>query len=260
MSRILLASALGALLLSAGGGGVIALAQIAAPVPAKPAPLKGYLPAETGIDGAALIGPPPSPDSPRGRADQAAYDDSRALNGSAAWKQATIDDSLVSPAGIRSFSCAVGAAIGPDETPTLARLMSRMARDASAVAKTGKLKYLRPRPALGNDKPICVAREAWLGEDPSYPSGSGALGWAWSLVLAELAPERAQSILARGLEIGDGRVICGVHYPSDIQAGRLIGAAVVSRLHADPVFRTDLEAARAELAASQAKGPASGCS
>ncbi|WP_161494561.1 hypothetical protein [Caulobacter sp. B11] len=50
-----------------------------------------------------------------------------------------------------------------------------------------------------------------------------------------------------------------MHYPSDIQAGRLIGAAVVSRLHAEAAFRTDLEAARAELAASRSKGPAAGC-
>jgi acid phosphatase (class A) len=258
MARILLTSTLVAMLLA--GGGAIALAQMAAPTRAGPAPITGYLPMDTGVDGAALIGPPPAPDSPSGRADRAAYDDSRALAGSAAWKQAIIDDSLVSPTGIRSFSCAVGTAIGPDETPVLARLMSRMARDTSAVARAGKLKYQRPRPAMGNDQPICLAREAWLGEDPSYPSGSGAVGWAWSLVLAELSPTRAQPILARGLEIGDGRVICGVHYPSDIQAGRLIGAAVVSRLHADAAFKADLEAARAEIAVSRSKGPAAGCS
>jgi len=258
MARILLTSTLVAMLLA--GGGAIALAQMEAPNPGGPTPVTGYLPTDPGLDGAALIGPPPAPDSPSGRADRAAYDDSRALAGSPAWKQAIIDDSLVSPVGIRSFSCAVGAAIGPEETPVLARMMSRMARDTSAVARAGKLKYQRPRPAMGNDQPICLAREAWLGEDPSYPSGSGAVGWAWSLVLAELAPARAQPILARGLEIGDGRVTCGVHYPSDIQAGRLIGAAVVSRLHAEAAFRLDLDTARAELAASQARGPAAGCS
>jgi len=35
--------------------------------------------------------------------------------------------------------------------------------------------------------------------------------------------------------------ICGVHWQSDVDAGRLIGAAVVARLHADPVFRVQLD-------------------
>jgi acid phosphatase (class A) len=33
-----------------------------------------------------------------------------------------------------------------------------------------------------------------------------------------------------------------------------MGAAIVARLHADPTFRTDLEPAKAELAAVRAKG------
>jgi acid phosphatase (class A) len=67
-------------------------------------------------------------------------------------------------------------------------------------------------------------------------------------VLAELAPSRADAILQRGRDFGDSRVICGYHYPSDIEAGRTIAAGVIARLHADASFRRDLDAARAELA------------
>ena len=42
-----------------------------------------------------------------------------------------------------------------------------------------------------------------------------------------------------GREIGDSRVICGVHYQSDVEAGRMLGAAMVSREHASAAFRTD---------------------
>ncbi|MCC7266941.1 MAG: phosphatase PAP2 family protein, partial [Caulobacteraceae bacterium] len=60
-----------------------------------------------------------------------------------------------------------------------------------------------------------------------------------------------------GMEFGRSRAICGVHFQSDIEAGRTLGAAMVARLHTDPKFMTDLAAAKADLAASTA--PASGC-
>jgi acid phosphatase (class A) len=43
-------------------------------------------------------------------------------------------------------------------------------------------------------------------------------------------------------------VICGVHYQSDVEAGRMLGASMVAAEHADPAFRADLAAAKAELA------------
>jgi len=49
-------------------------------------------------------------------------------------------------------------------------------------------------------------------------------------------------------------VICGVHWQSDVTQGRIIGAATVARLHADPVFRAQFDAARQELAVVRAKG------
>ena len=66
--------------------------------------------------------------------------------------------------------------------------------------------------------------------------------------MAELVPSRADAILQRGRDYGDSRVICGYHFPSDIESGRLLAAAVIARMHADPAFRRDLDAARRELA------------
>jgi acid phosphatase (class A) len=67
-------------------------------------------------------------------------------------------------------------------------------------------------------------------------------------VLGELAPAQASSLLQAGRGIGDSRVICGVHYQSDVEAGRMLGASMVAAEHADPAFRADLAAAKAELA------------
>ena len=48
--------------------------------------------------------------------------------------------------------------------------------------------------------------------------------------------------------------MCNVHWQSDITEGRVIGAAVVARLHAEPAFRADLEVAKKEGASARAKG------
>jgi acid phosphatase (class A) len=44
-------------------------------------------------------------------------------------------------------------------------------------------------------------------------------------------------------------VICGVHFPSDVQAGQVLAAAVVARLDASADFQADLARARAEYSA-----------
>jgi hypothetical protein len=79
-------------------------------------------------------------------------------------------------------------------------------------------------------------------------------GWAWALILSEIAPEQADAILARGRAFGQSRVICNVHWQSDVIEGRFLGAATVAILHADFVFRADLESAKAELATARGKG------
>nr|QQZ50764.1 hypothetical protein JKL49_05215 [Phenylobacterium glaciei] len=58
--------------------------------------------------------------------------------------------------------------------------------------------------------------------------------------------------MAAGKQVGDSRVICGVHFQSDIEAGRTLASAMVARLHGDPDFQRDLAAARQELARAPA--------
>jgi acid phosphatase (class A) len=107
----------------------------------------------------------------------------------------------------------------------------------------------RPLQLIANPNVVqCDAPDAALAASGSFPSGHGAGGWAWALVMAELVPARADAILQRGRDYGDSRVICGYHFPSDIESGRLLAAGVIARLHADPQFRRDLDAARRELA------------
>ena len=52
----------------------------------------------------------------------------------------------------------------------------------------------------------------------------------WALILAALVPEKATPILVRGRAYGESRIVCGVHWLSDVVAGRLTGTAVFAAL------------------------------
>jgi acid phosphatase (class A) len=205
----------------------------------------GYLPAGA-IDGAALLGPPPASDSPRGLADQARWEETRKLSGSARWALAIRDNDLRAGIGQR-FSCAAGIELSARATPKAWRMLTRIDGDVRSVGTPPKDHYGRRRPALGNEKPICVPRASWMETNASYPSGHAMIGWSWALVLAELLPERSDALFQAGREFGDSRAICGVHYQSDVEAGRVLASAMVARLHATPAFVADEAAARAEL-------------
>ena len=255
----------------------LALAACAASVPVAPRPaasavpaamadpslaspprtdLKGYL-GRDALDGVALLGPPPAPDSPRGQADRATYLETRALAGSARWRQAQRDNDLWYGGALSRYACALGAEISEAATPATMRLLERVELDTRTVGTPAKSLYNRVRPPIGDERPICIPREDWLKTNGSYPSGHANVGWAWGLILGELVPARASKVIEAGREVGQSRVICGVHYQSDVEAGRILGAAMVSRLHADPAFLRDLAAAKRELA--RAKAPAQNC-
>jgi acid phosphatase (class A) len=219
-------------------------ASLAGPIPTK---LAGYL-AAGDLDGQVVIGPPPAPDSPRGKADRTIYLETRRLAGTPRWKAATRDNDLWTGGALQRYACALGEPIDAKALPNTYRLLQRIELDARTVGTPPKNHYNRTRPLIGDDLPVCIKREDWMRTNASYPSGHAMTGWAWGLVLAELAPAKASGLIEAGREIGESRVICGVHYQSDVEAGRMLGAAMVAAEHANAAFRADFAAARAELA------------
>ncbi len=80
-----------------------------------------------------------------------------------------------------------------------------------------------------------------------YPSGHTTLGWTWATILAELAPDHAGAILARGRAYGESRIVCGAHNASAVEAGRLSASATLTAVRATRAYQDDFAAARAEL-------------
>lgn len=217
--------------------------------------LKGYLDRSALPDSLALLPPPPAKGSPQMAADEAAFRHTRTLEGSPRWQLAARDAQLGFPALTETFACAVGVDIDAARAPHLNMLLRRTLTDAGLSTYRAKDNYNRTRPFVEMKAASCTpAEESRLARDGSYPSGHSALGWALALVLAEAAPERADAILARGHAYGQSRVVCGVHWQSDVDQGRVMGAATVARLHGDPTFLAQMRLARQEMVALRAAG------
>lgn len=262
---------LGVMLAIVLAGGGAALAQNSAPTPAPAAPMRGstqgflagYLPKGSAPNSLALLPPAPAAGSATQARDEAAAKAAESLRNGPRWTLAAQDAELRFPAAADTFSCAADVKIDPVTTPRLYTLLRRTLTDAGLSTYPTKTKYQRQRPFMARGGPICTPAEAdHLRADGSYPSGHSAAGWAWALVLAEAAPDHQDAILARGRAFTESRVVCNVHWQSDVEAGAMLGSAVVARLHDEPEFRADLDAARAEIAAARAAGrrPTRDCS
>lgn len=214
----------------------------------------GYLAKDGAPNAAAFLPAPPEAGSVREQDDIAVYRATRDLQGSSRWAQARADNEIETPSAPRIFDEALGITFSPAETPTLAHLLGRMLGDLETIQTPAKRGFTRPRPFVREPAATCITPEPWLAASGSYPSGHAALGWAWALVLAEMAPDRADAVLARGLAYGESRVVCGVHYRSDVEAGRIVGAALVARLKADPAFQADFVLASRELSRARKAG------
>lgn len=215
---------------------------------------KGYLTADRYPDSLALVPPPPAAGTARMAADKEAFDAAVAATVPDRWAQAGADAVLVFPHSVKSYGDVLGIEIGTAATPHLAMLLQRSMADAGLATYKAKTHYNRTRPFVVANSPTCSPQdEAALRNDGSYPSGHAAVGWAWALILAEVAPDRKDALLERGFAFGQSRVVCRVHWQSDVEAGRLVASAVLSQLQADATFRAQLERARAEVAAARAR-------
>ncbi|MGN8119098.1 acid phosphatase [Labrys sp. 22185] len=214
----------------------------------------GYLKKTDLPDSLILLGPPPEKYSAALARDEEARKATISLRGTARWKLAYTDADLAFPQAADNFSCAMGIKIDEKQTPRLYAMMRKMLSDLGLSTYGVKNKYNRVRPFVVHNEATCRAdQEAILRTDGSYPSGHTAAGWGWALVFAQISPERSNELFKRGIAFGQSRVICDAHWQSDVDAGRIMGAATVARLQTNATFLADLEAAKAEVAAAKAK-------
>ena len=217
--------------------------------------LPSYLQAEELPNSLVLVPPPPAQESPAFALDYAVSQLALSLQNTVAWNQAILDSNLKFPAAAGAFACTLGLPISEENSPSLVRMLSKMVPDAGRATARAKHHYKRSRPFVTNGQPLCTPAEIdYYLRDGGYPSGHSSIGMAWALALAEIAPDKTDVLMARGISLGLNRVICNVHWLSDTREGRYLGAYTVARLHANDEFKADLELAKKEVQAMREAG------
>jgi len=125
--------------------------------------------------------------------------------------------------------------------PEVAAFFKLIHADLDYAVGTLKDRYQRPRPAWrGFGITPCID----IIGGYAYPSGHTANARLFALILSDVAPERRAEFMARADEAALNRVIGGVHYPSDIDAGKMLADEIYVELRKNPAFQRDVQSLR----------------
>lgn len=143
---------------------------------------------------------------------------------------------------------AFGLAISERETPEIWKLLETSIATTDPMRKEPKAHYQRLRPFERYNESMPSHEEDLLRGEGSYPSGHSMRGWTITLLLAQIAPERAAAIYRRGLEYCESRVIVGAHWQSDVDAGRSFACTGYVALQNNEEFLVQMKKAKEEYA------------
>ena len=146
------------------------------------------------------------------------------------------------------FNVPFGLEISKEGTPEIYKYLVNSLSTIDQTRIAPKAFYHRKRPfERFHEHMLTVNEEQELSGEGSYPSGHSQRGYATALLLSEVNPANADTIMARGFMYGESRVITGAHWQSDVDASRLCGAIGLARLHTSPAFLEQLGKAQAEF-------------
>ena len=213
------------------------------------------------VDFTRLLPAPPAMDTAAGQRDIADVLRTRAEADETARARAIADADI----NIFRFADVLGPKFKTHTMPKLESFFAHVLRDTRSLTSATKIRFHRDRPFLADPnvhspeemiKGVCNDRPnegspptaaCPKGINYSYPSGHSTFGVMVALILAEMVPEKHDALLARGWEYGRSRVINGVHFPTDVEAGRIAATVMVAIMLKNAQFRADLAEARAEL-------------
>lgn len=132
--------------------------------------------------------------------------------------------------------------------PATQKLFDEVANEEELRTKLFKTYFARKRPYQRDASIVmCPSEGKGTTKPNSYPSGHTTLAFSEGVVLASLIPEKNQAILSRSKLYAEHRMVCGVHFRSDLVAGQALGTALALKLMDVPSFKSDFAAAKAEL-------------
>jgi acid phosphatase (class A) len=142
------------------------------------------------------------------------------------------------------FASVMGPNFKPANLPISTKVFERIGETEDAVVDPVKAYFGRTRPFMNNPEIKPLVNPSKSG---SYPSGHTSRSTMMAAILSAMIPEKRVEIFERANDYAQSRVIGGMHYLPDLEAGRRAGSAIAATLMASPTFMADFEASRAEM-------------
>jgi acid phosphatase (class A) len=218
-------------------GYLVLLAVLAA------APASAGLLDPAGYDASKFLPPPPQADSAVTRGE---LEELRAITASASAEHRAFAAHDAKDETPDIFNGVIGFDIAT--APQTHKLLQMVAEEEEGDSKAAKAFFHRDRPyTVDASLKTCTPTKPGKAAN-SYPSGHATLAFSMGIILAQVLPSRSQAILARSKEYAENRLVCGVHYRSDIVAGQQFGTVLALRLMENAAFKSQMDLAMTELA------------
>ncbi len=197
------------------------------------------------IDLKALLPAPPAPDSPVTRAE---LDVVLQLQAGRTPAQAARCQ-LIEREDVFFFGSEVlGSWFNAANLPQTAAFFAKVRTDFLPINRAAKAVWPRRRPSYVDAHILpCVE----VSDNGAYPSGHGIQSALWAALLSKLYPAQAASFQQRAGETRRFKLLSGVHYPSDLEAGRVVGEAIARELLKIPAVQESLNELRVETRSHQ---------
>jgi acid phosphatase (class A) len=221
----------------------VLLAGVAAALFAGPAlAAEPFVTAET-LDLTTLLPPPPLPGSAQDNADLAAAIEAQKSASPARRAQASAD--AVESVYVM-FTPVLGDKFAAANLAKFTALFDRVGRSEGKTVDPAKKLFARPRPWQAHAEVEGLAPKS---ASPAYPSGHTTKVTMFAIVLSEMLPEKRREIWARAYDYSFSRMVLGMHYPTDLEAGHIAGAAIITKMRELPEYQAGFAAAKAEVRA-----------
>jgi acid phosphatase (class A) len=220
-----------------------------------------------------LLAPPPPPGSAAARNDLAAVLEAQRIAHAQHQTEHAVADATTS---CGRFEDALGAPLTAARTAAVLAFLNRAAQEGAALSGPPKRYWHRTRPyaldarveRLADVSPnasLAATMRSACGPSArlpsrelaaralaqvSYPSGHATFGTVCSILLADMVPEKRRALFARGQDYAHSRLVVGAHFPSDLEAGRIVGTVAVALMKENARFQHDFAAASAALRAA----------
>jgi acid phosphatase (class A) len=192
------------------------------------------------VDLVHILAPPPTPESDEGKADLAAVLAAQSSRTDSEVRSAQAD----AEQSVFRFADVLGPEFRPENLPFTTIFFKNVRSDDDQAVAMAKSFFDRPRPFVADPAVRPVVEQP---ANASYPSGHSTFAYVNAILLADMVPEKTAAIFKRAAIFARNRVVAGVHYPTDIEAGRIAGSVIDNVFLHDPRFLADFAKARAEV-------------